>query len=257
VVTTILLPFHQDEPLAADSIVLPDRLAVSVLTPQLPEADQWRRLASLYDPLANQVAASLGAGGPTTVVSGDCLALLGTLAGVQRAGLDPAVVWFDAHGDVHTRASSTSGYLGGMALRMALGGDPEMLAGPLRLRPVPEGRAVLVDARDLDPAEVEYLETSSVTRTQVGEVDADDLPEGAVVVHVDLDVIDASELPGLRFPAGNGPTADSVIAAVTNLLSSERTAVLDIACPWFDPIDDEQRQRRAALLDRLTADLVN
>ncbi len=96
-----------------------------------------------------------------------------------------------------------------------------------------------------------------MTGTQVGEVDADDLPEGAVVVHVDLDVIDVSELPGLRFPAGNGPTADSVIAAVMSLLSSERTAVLDIACPWFDPTDDEQRQRRAALLDRLTPVLMN
>jgi arginase len=196
-------------------------------------------------------------GGQTTVISGDCLVALSTLAGVQRAGLDPALIWFDAHGDVHTRASSTSGYLGGMALRMALGGDPEVLADPLGLRPVPEGRAVLVDARELDPAEVEYLASSSVTRTQVTELDAGHLPEGPVVVHVDLDVIDASELPGLRFPAGNGPSSDSVIAAVTRLLASERTAVLDVACPWLDPVDDEQRQRRAALLDRLTTDLMS
>ena len=56
-------------------------------------------------------------------VTGDCLATLGTLVGLQRAGLDPSLVWFDAHGDVHTLKSSTSGYLGGMALRMAMGGD--------------------------------------------------------------------------------------------------------------------------------------
>ena len=43
---------------------------------------------------------------------------LGTIAGLQRAGSDPGIVWLDAHGDVQTPETSTSGYLAGMALRL-------------------------------------------------------------------------------------------------------------------------------------------
>jgi arginase len=247
-VTTLLLPYHQDERVSDRSIVLPDPAAATLVAPQLPEASHWQRLVTLYDALAAGVADAVAEAGRTTVVSGDCLAFLGTLAGAQRANLDPAVVWFDAHGDVHTLASSTSGYLGGMALRMALGGDAELISDPLGLRPLPESRAVLVDARDLDPAEVDYLATSEVTHTQVDQIRADDLPEGPVIVHVDLDVIDASELPGLRFPVPGGPTTGAVLAALDRLLASGRVAILDIACPWFEPDDDEQVHRRSALL---------
>ena len=53
------------------------------------------------------------------VASGDCLTALGTVAGLQAAGADPAVVWFDAHGDVQTPETTSSGYLAGMSLRSA------------------------------------------------------------------------------------------------------------------------------------------
>ena len=251
--TVILLPYHQDDRVAPESIVLPDELAPLMVEPQLPDGDLWQRLITLYDALAAVVTASISAGVGTTVVSGDCLAFVGTLAGVQRAGLDPSVVWFDAHGDVHTIASSTSGYLGGMALRMALGGDADLLGNQLGLRPVPESRAVLVDARDLDPAEADFLTTSAVRHLRVDQIAIDDLPDGPVILHIDLDVIDAGEVPGFRFPAPNGPTTDSVLAAIDRLLASDRIATLDISCAWFDPTDDDQRQRRAELLAQVTA----
>jgi arginase family enzyme len=65
------------------------------------------------------------AGAPPVVLSGDCTAAVAVAAGLQRRGVDPAVVWFDAHGDLHTPESSASGYPGGMALRNLLtDGDP-------------------------------------------------------------------------------------------------------------------------------------
>lgn len=136
------------------SIELPDGLQVEVVDPVLAPDRQWDRLLELYRRVAEAVAAESVATRTATagaaaapvpaVVSGDCLVALGTVAGVQRAGIDAGLVWFDAHGDVHTMDSSTSGYLGGMALRMALGGDPHALTGPLGLRPLGEDRVVLV-----------------------------------------------------------------------------------------------------------------
>jgi arginase len=247
----IVLPFHQDERLSDFSIRLPAGTESLTVDPALPAADQWTRLAALYDALAEQVADSARTGLLTRVLTGDCLAALGTLVGLQRAGLDPALVWFDAHGDVHTVESSTSGYLGGMPLRMALGGDPARLGGPLGLRALPEDRAVLVDARDLDPAEAAYLAQSEVRQLRVEDVSAQDLPSGPLLVHVDLDVIDAGELSGLRFPVPGGPSADQVFGSIASVLADREVVALNIACPWFEPASDAESQRRTELLGAL------
>ena len=246
-----MLPFHQDERLSESAIRLPAGTESLTLDPALPAADQWTRIAVLHDALATQVQESARSDVTTRVVTGDCLAALGTLAGLQRSGLDPALVWFDAHGDVHTVASSTSGYLGGMPLRMALGEDRALLAGPLGLRALPESRAVLVDGRDLDPAEATYLAQSDVRRLRVEDVSAADLPDGPVLVHIDLDIIDEGELPGLRFPAADGPSAAQVFGSIETLLRSGRVVAINIACPWFDPVSDTESLRRTELISTL------
>lgn len=249
--SVIVLPFHQDERLSELTIRLPAGTESLTVDPALPAADQWTRLAVLYDALATQVAISAQTGLTTQVVTGDCLAALGTLVGLQRSGLDPALVWFDAHGDVHTVESSTSGYLGGMPFRMAMGGDRVLLGGPLGLRALPENRAVLVDARDLDPAEATYLTQSDVRHLRVEDISTDDLPDGPVLVHVDLDVIDAGEVPGLRFPAANGPSAAQLFSSIEPLLASTRVVALNVACPWFDPANDAESFRRTELVGTL------
>jgi arginase len=238
----VVVPYHQDDRLEAGTIPVPAG-AVEV-APELPDAGRWERIAVLHQAVADAVVA-----GDTTVLSGDCLVLLGTLSGIQRGGVEPGLVWFDAHGDVHTVASSTSGYLGGMALRMALGGDPGLLAGPLGLRPLAEDVAVLVDGRDLDPAEREWLAGSAVRRIPVAEVGPDLLGGRPLVVHVDMDVIDPAELPGLMFPVPGGPSANEVIEAVRRL--ADRTVALDIACIWHPTDDPSIEATRAYLLNAL------
>jgi arginase len=250
----ILVPFHQDDRLPAATIQLPgDRpdLDVELVDPVLGAGDQWSRLIELYRVVAESVATRMAAEPCPTVVSGDCLIALATLTGVQRAGVSPTLVWFDAHGDVHTLSSSASGYLGGMALRMAVGGDPDKLTGPLGLQPLPESQAVLVDARDLDPAEADFLAAGQVRRIRVEDVTADQLPDVPLLVHVDLDVIDGAEVPGLLFPVPDGPDAASVIAAVHRLLDTGRVVALDLACTWHPDASAPDAAARAALLGAL------
>jgi arginase len=247
----ILLPYHQDERLDDAAIQLPAGVAATLVDPSLPAAEtQWPRLVALYEELARAVERASRDGGLRAVVVGDCLASLGVLAGLQRAGHDPSIVWFDAHGDIHTYASSTSKYLGGMPLRMMLGGDPDRLTGPLGIRTLAEDRAVLVDARDLDPGEVAFLATSGVRRSSVEDLAADDLPPGPALVHVDLDVIDATEVPGMRFPVANGPSSDLVIAAVRRLDAAGRVVLLSLSCPWYRTDDSVLAAARSELVDR-------
>lgn len=249
--SVVALPFHQDDLLGIDDLGLPSDASFRLVQPPLPAGDRWQRLLALFDRSAEAVAADVPTAGLTTVVTGDCLALLGTLAGAQRAGLTPSLVWFDAHGDVHTLAGSASGYLGGMALRMAVGGDADRLSGPLGLTPVAEDRVVLVGARDLDPAEVAYLADAPIRQREVDAITARDLPDGPVVLHLDLDVIDPSDVPGLRFPVPGGPPASAVVAAVRRLVESGRVSVLDIACPWFEAADADARRVRRDLVAEL------
>jgi arginase len=232
-VSIIYVPYHLDEHLPGLGAPLPAGADVAELTVEMPVADVWSRLTRLYDSVAGVMERSARAGSvPTVVVSGDCMVSIGMAAGLQRAGLDPSVVWIDAHGDVQTLETTTSGYLGGMALRLLLGYRPELIAQRLGLHPPAEERALLVDARDLDPAEVEYLASAGLRRSTLGGLSAADLPAGPLLVNLDLDVIDPAVLPGLRYPAADGPDMPAVLRAVHTVFHSGRVVALNIACTW-------------------------
>lgn len=223
------MPYHLDDYLP--DLILPrwqGRDPTSV-TAELPPGDVWRRLAVLYEQVAGAVA---GASVPVTVLSGDCATALGTVAGLQRAGISPGIVWLDAHGDVQAPETSSSGYLAGMTLRLLTGHRPELIAAALDLRPVPERDIVLAGARDLDPPEEAYLAGADIATCAVAELGAVRLPAGPLYVHVDMDVVDPADLPGLRFPAPDGPPLAAVADAVRRLRETGRVAAVGLACSW-------------------------
>jgi arginase len=230
-VTVIGVPYHLDEYLPGLDLT-PE--PAELITPDLPPGETWPRLAVLYQDVARAVTRNrTNDGRPVVVACGDCLTALGTVAGLQAAGADPGIVWFDAHGDVQTPETSSSGYLAGMALRLLTGYRPELIASRLRLRPVPEDRIVLVGARDLDPPEVTYLNQAPIRRPQLTELSIAELPDGPLFVHVDLDVIDGPQLPALRYPTPGGPDAGQLADALSLLLGTGRVAAISIACTWF------------------------
>jgi arginase len=228
--SVIQVPYHLDEYLPDLDVPLPPDV---VLTPDLPGGDVWGRLGALYSSVAAAVAGEAGRGVRPVVMSGDCTTALGTMSGLQRAGVDAGIVWFDAHGDVQTLETTTSGYLGGLPLRLLVGYRPELIATRLGLRAVPERQVTLVGARDLDPPEVSYLAGAQIRRCEVGELDADGLPGGPLYVHLDLDVIDSDQLPGLRFPAPGGPSPAQVAGALDALLGTGRVAAIGVGCTWY------------------------
>ena len=238
--TRILVPYHLDENLPSlDVPYEPDRTAPA----DLPDGGPWQRMAALYDDVANVVAHDARSGGRPVVMSGDCTTSLATVAGLQRAGVDPAIVWFDGHGDVQTLETTTSGYLGGMPLRILTGYRPELISDDLGLRPIPDERVVLVDARDLDPPEAEFLTTSAIRRCDVDDLVADLIPDGPLYLHIDFDVVTPGELPGLLFPAAGGPGLDAVGAAIGQVMATGRVAAVGIGCTWNAGHDNATRVR--------------
>lgn len=227
--SVIGVPFHLDEHLPGLELPLPPDVTVA---PELGPGAPWERMAVLYADVADAVAADVAAGRVPVVQSGDCTTSLGVVAGLQRAGIEPGIVWFDAHGDVQTPETSASGYLGGMPLRQLVGGADRVAPDRLGLRAVPETAVALVDARDLDPPEAAFLDGSPIRRLPVGSVGAADLPDGPLYLHVDVDVVDPGELPGLLFPTPAGPSLAAVVSAVRDVLATGRVVAVCLACTW-------------------------
>jgi arginase len=242
-VSLFSVPFHLDEPLAGFAISALESAgsAQRIISVPLPDGPPWRRLAALYEEVASAVA---GASDLAIVASGDCTTALGTLAGLARRGIDPGIVWFDAHGDFNTDETTLSGYLGGMPLAIAVGRGDQTAPRALGLRPIDEDRVVLVDARDLDPAERELLDRSAVRRVPVSALAPEAegrgriVPPGPIYLHLDLDVLDPPELPGLKFPAPGGVRRDELGRAVASLIATGQVIAIGLACTWWpDRVD--------------------
>lgn len=225
----IKVPYHVDEHLPGLDLPLP---AGQVVTAARDGGDVWERMRALQAEVAAAVAGPVKQGISPVVVSGDCTTSLGTVAGLQRAGLDVGIVWLDAHGDVQTLETTASGYLGGLPLRLLVGYRPELISQRLGLRPVAEHQVTLAGARDLDPPEVTYLAGAQIRRSEVAGIGAADLPDGPLYLHVDLDVIDSAQLPGLRYPAPGGPGPGEVAEAITRVLGTGRVAAVGVGCTW-------------------------
>lgn len=233
----LLLPWHLTDFLADGIGVAVPEDAIEIQGRPSASTDPWLELVGVYSGLVDAVAEH----GDVAVLAGDCLSAVAVLAGMQRKGLDPAVVWFDAHGDFHTEETTISGYRGGLPLAKVVGlGDPTFTRA-LGMSPIAQDRAVLVDARDLDPPEVTALAASDVRHVAVEDLAPDVLPDGPLLLHVDLDVLDPENLRGLRFPAPGGPTLDAVATGVRTVATSGRVSGLSIAATWRpDGIDPSQ-----------------
>ena len=163
---------------------------------------------------AAQLAALESPGGPVLTIGGDCGVELVPI-GVARFRYGPGlgVAWFDAHADLNTAESSPSGAFHGMVLRSLFGeGDPEFAAAPA-LEP---GRATLLGTRVFDPEE-----RAAVARGLA--VTSMDALAGAekLYVHVDLDVLDPAEFPGLNYPEPDGWTIGRLVAELDALAGYE------------------------------------
>jgi arginase len=171
------------------------------------------------------------------------------LAGLQRRGLDPTLLWFDAHGDFHTWATTQSGFLGGMPLAMLSGRGEQTVLNATGQQPLDDDRIVLVDARDLDPGEDDAVAESGVRVVSVDEVAALDL-EGPLYVHVDVDVVDPTDLPAINYPASDGPSVEAMEQAMRALAATGRVVAFSVSS-WNPELPEAERA--AAATARLAA----
>jgi arginase len=155
------------------------------------------------------------------VLSGNCNIAVGTLSGADPEGL--GVVWFDAHGEFNTPETTTTGFIDGMGLAIAVGHCWKAMArGVPGFSAVPEENVVMVGVRNVDPAEQERLDASAIAVVGADRMEKQGLGAlataldalkfrvGRVYVHLDLDVLDSRKVgKANEFAAEGGPNAEA------------------------------------------------
>ncbi|HEY7623826.1 MAG TPA: arginase family protein [Candidatus Limnocylindria bacterium] len=211
---------------AALGTLLGDRLGAEkrVRIPFNPR-ERWLSAAreSCRD-LADGVQASLQEGANAAVLGGECTIVAGALSGALAVEPELSLVYFDAHGDFNTIATTPSHYISGMVLAHLCGRSIAPLLFPGAKR-IADDRVALVGARALDSGEATNLDRSRVLRIAF---DRDHSASQSLVawarrrklwVHLDVDVIDPREFPAVAFAAVGGPTMTMVGDALKQLFA--------------------------------------
>lgn len=196
-------------------------------------------MATLHRPIADFIATALASGNRPISVAGDCCAAVPALAGMRRAGLEPTLVWIDAHGDFNTPETSPSQFLGGMPLAMMVGRGPQWMCEAVGLAPYPEDRIWLIDARDLDPEERTAVDASALRRTGMAGMASLKL-DGPVYVHIDMDVMNADEVPAFNYPVPGGPSVAETVAACQSFAAANEICAVSVS-GWTGALDTDGR----------------
>jgi arginase len=223
-----------------------------------PQKKYIREIARVCQRLYQYVHHSLSEGALPIVIGGDH----SLAAGSAGASADFAaerkreigLLWIDAHGDMNTPATTTSGNVHGMPLAALLGTEPAELARiGSRAPKVRAARTVLIGVRNLDRLERGQIHASKVHVFTMKDIDRDGIAavmkralaiagQGTLGIHVsfDLDVCDPAIAPGVGTPVKGGLDYREAHMAMEMIADSGRLMALDLV--EVNPIFDSQNQ---------------
>jgi arginase len=239
-----------------------------------PFAKKIDAMVEMYHRIAIAVKDSLLQKEFPFVLSGDHSNAGGTIAGIRMAFPDKklGVIWIDAHADIHSPYTTPSGNLHGMPLAASLNifnledqvNDPDAetrkswenlcKVGDIWPKIFPED-VVLIDIRDLEPAEWQIIRRKNIRYYEPHEVKQKGIPAIAqdaldylsscdlIYVSFDVDSMDPTVSTGTGTPVANGLPAPDALDLLSRLWIHPRTIALEIT--EINPLLDS-RNRMAA-----------
>lgn len=203
-------------------------------------------------------------------LGGDHSLAIGTIPGIARAaaknGQPQFVLWLDAHPDIHTLNTTTSGNLHGTPVAYFTG-----MAGfdgvypPLHARIQPEN-ICMMGIRSVDPAEKTHIAQSGIDIHDMRAIDETGVAAplrrflervkaagGALHVSLDVDFLDPDIAPGVGTTVPGGATFREAHLIMEMLCDSGLVTSLDLV--ELNPFLDE-RGRTASLMVDLCASLM-
>ena len=187
-----------------------------------PTKKYIREIARVCERLYKTSLAVLEKGGIPLVLGGDHSLGAGSVAAtadyLRRENKALGLIWVDAHGDMNTPGTSSSGNVHGMPLAALLGPEPAELAriGGFSPKVLP-AHTVLIGVRNLDEREKVAVRDSHVNVFTMKDIDRQGIASvveqavrlagnGTAGIHLsfDLDVCDPGIAPGVGTPVKGG-----------------------------------------------------
>lgn len=172
--------------------------------------------------LADKVASAVADGTTPIVLGGDHSIAIGTQAGLARRSKKRGLLWFDAHADINTDATSPSGNIHGMPVSAILGlGHPALADFDRKGPKVDPKRVCIIGLRSVDAAEAGILEDSGITYYTMRDIDERGMrriieeavgiaakggSRDSVHLSFDLDAVDPQWAPGTGTTVPGGLT---------------------------------------------------
>ena len=211
-----------------------------------PQKKYIREISAVCEALYRKSLAVLDAGGLPLVLGGDHSLGAGSVAAsaafARSKDLPLGLLWIDAHGDMNTPSSSTSGNVHGMPLAALLGQEPSELSqlGGFAPKVKPE-RTVLIGIRNLDDHEKQIVRAAGVHVFTIKDIDRNGIAavmeqaiaiatRGTAGIHVsfDVDVCDPAIAPGVGTPVKGGLDYREAHMVMEMLSDSESILALDM-----------------------------
>jgi arginase len=197
---------------------------------------------SLYD-VATQ---SHDSGALPLVLGGDHSLATGSVAAsadyVRRVTSYPlGLIWVDAHGDMNTPQTTTTGNVHGMPLAALLGQEPAELASIGSSPSVSPQHTVLLGIRNLDEKEKGKIRAAGVHVFTMKDIDREGIATiaeraialasrgtGGIHVSFDLDACDPMHAPGVGTPVKGGLDYREAHMVMELVADSQRLVALDL-----------------------------
>lgn len=242
----ILTPYFLDEPTPGLRSLYAEGWQWN--DPELPNDDQQGRMTAIHRPLAEKVADAVKSGKTPVSIAGDCCTTLGMIAGLQKAELNPVLVWFDAHGDFNTWETTPSGFLGGMPLAMLTGRGELRMANAVGMQTLPDTDVILTDGRDLDAGEQKLVDESDLYYLpNTPDLLTHPLPERPLYIHFDTDILRPEDAPAMRYLAKGGPTVDEMAQVFRHLAKTGQIAAVSVSA-WNPAMEGAARSQENSLM---------
>lgn len=234
---------------------------------QDPKLKYLPEIHKVCEDVAARVAQAMKDGDLPVILGGDHSLAIGSLAGVASVKRRVGVIWFDAHGDMNTDATTPSGNIHGMPLAASLGLGHPLLTGVAGFSPkVNPAHVVLVGTRSVDEGEARLIRETGVRVFTMHEIDRMGIgavmeeavriaSEGTEGVHLslDLDALDPVAAPGVGTPVHGGITVREGHLAMEILAESGTLCSVDVV--EVNPILDVANRTAEMAVDLLCSAL--
>ena len=203
-------------------------------------------IARVCEILYTTVTDSLDSGALPVILGGDHSLAAGSVAAsadwvARTSSKRMGLLWVDAHGDMNTPETTTSGNVHGMPLAALLGQEPAELAAIGSTPSVLPEHTVLLGIRNLDEREKERIRASGVHVFTMKDIDRDGIAviaeraltlasagTGGIHVSFDMDACDPTVAPGVGTPVRGGLDYREAHMVMELVADSQQLVALDL-----------------------------